>query len=340
MLQNTAKPVTDATGKKFGMMIQIQEPKSTWEIVHMDWVTALPAGGDRSYNTCLVLADRYSKTPIDRDPKFTSALWTNLQNLFGTKLSFSTAYHPQTDGLAEGMIQTLEDIIRIFCAYGLEFKDSDGFTHDWCTSIPDLKLACKTSIHCSTGKTTAILEKCWNPRLPYDTLKKALVDIHPTVIIFRLMLDKARHHANRCMKDSFKYAKERWDKSHKPPNFKIGDLVLASTLNFNNIKGPKKLKESFTGPFMIKALHGPNSVQLELTGELMNKNPTFTVSLIKPYSASDKELFPLRNKPPLEIPPLEEGEEKRIVKVLKQRRTRNKKEREYLVRYRNTTLED
>ncbi|MBW0577753.1 hypothetical protein O181_117468 [Austropuccinia psidii MF-1] len=142
------------------------------------------------------------------------------------------------------------------------------------------------------------------------------------------------------MQDSFKYAKERWDKSHEPPDFKIGDLVLVSTLNFNNIKGPKKLKDSFAGPFMIKALHGPNAVQLELTGELMNKHPTFPVSLIKPYSSSDKELFPLRNKPPLEIPPLEEGEEKKIVKVLKERRKRNKKEREYLVRYRNSTQKD
>ncbi|MBW0581891.1 hypothetical protein O181_121606 [Austropuccinia psidii MF-1] len=65
----------------------------------------------------------------DRDPKFTSALCTNLHNLFGTKLSFSKAYHSQTDGLAERMTQTLEDMIRRFCAYGLESKDSDGFTH-------------------------------------------------------------------------------------------------------------------------------------------------------------------------------------------------------------------
>ncbi|MBW0570828.1 hypothetical protein O181_110543 [Austropuccinia psidii MF-1] len=72
----------------------------------------------------------------------------------------------------------------------------------------------------------------------------------------------------------------------------------------------------------------------------MNKHATFPVILMKPYSSSDKELFPLRNKPPLEIPPLEEGEEKKIVKVLKERRTRNKKEREYLVRYRNSTQED
>ncbi|MBW0466129.1 hypothetical protein O181_005844 [Austropuccinia psidii MF-1] len=238
------------------------------------------------------------------------------------------------------MIQTLEDMIRRFCAYGLEFKDSDGFTQDWCTLIPALALAYKTSIHSSTGKKPAMKEKGCNARLPYDTLKKNLVDIHPTASSFKVMLDKGRHYANRCMQDSFNYAKERWDKIDQAPDFKIGDLVLVSTLNSNNIKGPKKLKDSFAGPFMIKELHGPNAAQLDLTGELMNKTPTLPVSLPKPYRSSEKELFPLRNKPPLEIPLLEEGEEKKIVKVLKERRTRNKKEREYLVRYRNPTQED
>ncbi|MBW0537273.1 hypothetical protein O181_076988 [Austropuccinia psidii MF-1] len=110
------------------------------------------------------------------------------------------------------------------------------------------------------------------------------------------------------MQASLKYEKGRWDESHKPPYFKIGDLVLVSTLNFNNIKGPNNLKDSFAGPFMIKELHGPNAVQLELTGELMNKHTTFPVVLIEPYSSSDKDSFRLRIKPPLEIPPLEEGE--------------------------------
>ncbi|MBW0534985.1 hypothetical protein O181_074700 [Austropuccinia psidii MF-1] len=142
------------------------------------------------------------------------------------------------------------------------------------------------------------------------------------------------------MQDSFEYAKERWDRSHKAPDFKVVDLVLVSTIKFNNIKNPKKLKDYFAGTFMIRALNGPNSVQQQLTGELMNKHPDFPVSLTKPYSSSDQELFPLRNKPPLEIPPLEEGEEKEIVKFLKERKTRNKKEREYLVRYRNPIKED
>ncbi|MBW0554167.1 hypothetical protein O181_093882 [Austropuccinia psidii MF-1] len=158
------------------------------------------------------------------------------------------------------MIQTLEDMIRRFCAYGLEFKDSYCFANYWCTLIPALELAYKTSIHSSTGKTPAMLEKGWNTIFPYDTLKKDLADIHPTASSFKLILDKARHHANRCMQEYFKYTKERWDKSHKPPDFKIGDLALVSTLNFNNTKGQKKLKYFFAGPSMVKALHGPNSV--------------------------------------------------------------------------------
>ncbi|MBW0505729.1 hypothetical protein O181_045444 [Austropuccinia psidii MF-1] len=105
----------------------------------MDWVTALPPGEDRSFNACLVIVDKDSMTPMflsfqkyetametaimiwnraightglfqnimsDRDPIFTSALWTTLHNVFGTKVSFYTAYHRQTEGLAESLIQT------------------------------------------------------------------------------------------------------------------------------------------------------------------------------------------------------------------------------------------
>ncbi|MBW0572698.1 hypothetical protein O181_112413 [Austropuccinia psidii MF-1] len=125
-----------------------------------------------------------------------------------------------------------------------------------------------------------------NPRLPYDTLEKDLVDIDPTASSFKILLDKERHHAKRFMQDSFKYEKERWDKIHKQPSFKVGYLVLVSTLNINNIKRPKKLKDSFAGPFMIKSLHVPNAVQLELTGELMIKYPTSPVILKKPHSSS------------------------------------------------------
>ncbi|MBW0562477.1 hypothetical protein O181_102192 [Austropuccinia psidii MF-1] len=162
------------------------------------------------------------------------------------------------------MIQTLEDMIETFCAYGLELKDSDGFTHDWCTLIPALELAYKTSLHASTGKTPVMLEKGWNPKLPIDTLKKDLVDINPDASRFKLFLDKVRNNADQSTNDALEYAKQKWDKSHKTPEFKVGDLILVSTSNFNNIKGPKRLKDSFAGPFIIKALHGKNAVQVEL----------------------------------------------------------------------------
>ncbi|MBW0493477.1 hypothetical protein O181_033192 [Austropuccinia psidii MF-1] len=175
-------------------------------------------------------------------------------------------------------------MIRRFCGYGLEFKDSDGFTHDWCTLIPTLELPYKTSIHSSTGKTPPMLEKGWNPKLPVDTLKKYLVDIHQTGSSFKLFLAKVRNHANQSMNDAFEYAKQKWDKLHEIPEFKVGDLILVLTLNFNNIKGTKKWEYSFEGPFIIEALHATNAVQVELLGESENQHPTFPVSLVKHYS--------------------------------------------------------
>ncbi|MBW0480275.1 hypothetical protein O181_019990 [Austropuccinia psidii MF-1] len=82
------------------------------------------------------------------------------------------------------------------------------------------------------------------------------------------MLDKARNHAVRFMENSFAYAKDKWEKSHATPDFKVGDLVLVSTTNFNNIKGCEKLRHSFAGPFVIKAIHGENAVEVELSEEL------------------------------------------------------------------------
>ncbi|MBW0475549.1 hypothetical protein O181_015264 [Austropuccinia psidii MF-1] len=79
---------------------------------------------DTAMDTDLLILDKLishtglSKNFIsDRDPTFTSALWTILHELLGAELSFSTAHHPQTEGLAERMIQNLAYMIRRFCAY-------------------------------------------------------------------------------------------------------------------------------------------------------------------------------------------------------------------------------
>ncbi|MBW0526151.1 hypothetical protein O181_065866 [Austropuccinia psidii MF-1] len=95
-----------------------------------------------------------------------------------------------------------------------------------------------------------------------DSLRKDLVEIHPTASSIKEMLDKTRKRAMRCMEDSFAYAKDKRDKSHATPDFEVGDLVLVPTTNFNHIKGFKNLEDSFSGPFVIKDLHGKNAVEL------------------------------------------------------------------------------
>ncbi|MBW0571451.1 hypothetical protein O181_111166 [Austropuccinia psidii MF-1] len=58
------KKANKSPAKRVGNMIKIQKPSRPWEIVHMDWVTGLPPGGERGYNSCLVIAERFSKIPI------------------------------------------------------------------------------------------------------------------------------------------------------------------------------------------------------------------------------------------------------------------------------------
>ena len=124
-----------------------------WENITMDFVTGLPRT-KRQHDAIWVIVDRLTKSahflpvnvedsleklaqlyvdeivrlhavPVsivsDRDPRFTSRFWPSLQTALGTRLHFSTAFHPQTDGQSERTIQTLEDMLR---ACVMEFRGS------------------------------------------------------------------------------------------------------------------------------------------------------------------------------------------------------------------------
>ncbi|MBW0525708.1 hypothetical protein O181_065423 [Austropuccinia psidii MF-1] len=135
----------------------------------------------------------------DRDPKFTSEFGVNLYDMLGTKLAFSSAYLPQTDCLAERIIQKAEDIIRRFCAYGMEYKYHEGYTHDWVTLLQAVQLVYSTNQHFTTGKSPSLVEKGWNPLLPVDHLEKNLLTIHPTAKDFHDMWKRECDTAIECI---------------------------------------------------------------------------------------------------------------------------------------------
>ncbi|MBW0554647.1 hypothetical protein O181_094362 [Austropuccinia psidii MF-1] len=126
------------------------------------------------------------------------------------------------------------------------------------------------------------------------------------------------------------------------PEFKEGDQVLVSKLSFNNLKGPKKMRDSFLGPFTINKLIGINAVEVKLTEEFSRKHPVFPVSLVKLYFQTEEDKFPSRkrNTTPQDIAEEEDspGPVKRIIEARKIR-LNGRDQRQYLVRLKIQTAD-
>ncbi|RVW33107.1 Transposon Ty3-I Gag-Pol polyprotein [Vitis vinifera] len=151
-------------------------PEWKWDNITMDFVIGLPRTRSKK-NGVWVIVDHLTKSahflsmkttdsmnslaklyiqeivrlhgiPIsivsDRDPKFTSQFWQSLQRALGTQLNFSTAFHPQTDGQSERVIQILEDMLR---ACVLDFGGN------WADYLPLVEFAYNNSYQSSIGMT-------------------------------------------------------------------------------------------------------------------------------------------------------------------------------------------
>ncbi|MBW0587401.1 hypothetical protein O181_127116 [Austropuccinia psidii MF-1] len=154
------------------------------------------------------------------------------------------------------------------------------------------------------------------------------------------MWKRACDTAARCIAEAKDYNKQRWYKTHMEPDFKEGDQVLVSTLNFKNVKGPKRMRDSFLGPFTIIRLIGKNEVEVKLTEEFSRKHPVFPVSLVKQYFQTEEGKFPSRKKnlTPPEIVELDNSPGP-VTKIIRARKIRliGKDQRQYLVRFKNQT---
>ena len=158
--------------KPAGLLQPLSVPEWKWDEIAMDFVMGLPRT-PKGHDPIWVIVDRLTKSahflPMkknfslarlaqlyveeivrlhgvpsaivsDRDPRFTSRFWEALQTALGTRLKFSTAFHPQTDGQTERTIQTLEDLLR---ACVLEFHGS------WDDHLPLIEFAYNNGYHSS-----------------------------------------------------------------------------------------------------------------------------------------------------------------------------------------------
>ena len=183
-----------------GLLQPIPIPEGKWECWTMDLVGPLPLIG-KGHDGIVVFVDKFTKlchmVPIvmtitavqlaevmfnvvvvnhgvpkniisDRDPRFTAHVWEALWTLMNTKLSMSTAYHPQSDGQTERMNRTMEEMLR---SYVNERGD------DWDIHLPSCEFAYNTSVQASTGFSPFRLSYGIDARSPIDAALSTLPPI-------------------------------------------------------------------------------------------------------------------------------------------------------------------
>ncbi|PKA67250.1 hypothetical protein AXF42_Ash004742 [Apostasia shenzhenica] len=230
-----------------GLLQPLLIPTWKWEEVAMDFVVGLPRS-QRGNDAIWVVVDRLTKSvhllPMkitdfidklakiyvdqivrlhgvptaiisDRVPKFTSHFWKKLHKTFDTNLKFSTAFHPQTDGQIERIIQTLEDLLRL-CI--LDFGGS------WESHIPLIEFAYNNSYQASIGMASyeALYgRRCQSPLCWYESSDRALLG--PQLI--DETTEKIKKIRKRLLSAQDRQ-KKYYDLHHRKVEFQVGDQVF------------------------------------------------------------------------------------------------------------------
>ncbi|GJW17301.1 transposon ty3-G gag-pol polyprotein [Tanacetum coccineum] len=258
-----------------GLLQPLEIPMWKWDEISMDFVTGLPTTQKR-HDAIWVVVDRLTKSahflPIrknygisklaeifrqeivrlhgtptsivsDRDPKFTSRFWKGLQKAWGTRLKFSTAFHPQTDGQSERTIQTLEDMLR---ACALEWTGS------WDEYLCLVEFAYNNSWHASIKAAPFELlygRKCRAP-ICWDEVGERLIEGPELIEITNEKVAVAKEKLKEARSRQKSYA----DKHRRDLEFQVGDRVFLKVSPFRGVKrfGIKgKLSPRFISPFEI-----------------------------------------------------------------------------------------
>ena len=223
----------------------------------------------------------------NRDPRFTSRFWCSLQDAMGTRLHFSTTFHPQNDGKSERTIQTLEDMLR---ACVIEFKGS------WDTHLSLMEFAYNNSYQSSLGMApfeALYGRKCCTPVCWDEVGERRMIGSK----LVQITLDKIQ-----IIRERLKIARDRQksyaDKRRRDLQFKVGDRVFLKVSPWKGVlrfgrRG--KLRPRYMGPYEIIARVGPVAYRLDLPPELSKVHNVFHVSMLRKYIPDPSHV--LRDKP-------------------------------------------
>ncbi|KAH9658002.1 hypothetical protein KPL70_023316 [Citrus sinensis] len=213
----------------------------------------------------------------DRDPLFTSRFWASLHKELGTKLRFSTAFHPQTDGQSERTIQTLEDMLRA-CVLDL----SGG----WEEHPMLIEFAYNNSFHSSIGMApfeALYGRKCRSP-ICWDEVgeRKLLGPELIQITVDKIKLIRGRLQTAQSRQKSYA------DRRRRELEFKKGDFVFLKVSPWKGVfrfGKTGKLSPRFIGPFEILERIGPVAYRIALPPSLSRLHNVFHVSVLRKYIA-------------------------------------------------------
>ena len=231
-----------------------------------------------------------SRTIIsDRDPRFTSHFWRALFKLLGTKLKYSTAFHPQTDGQTERANRSIEEMLRHYVG---------ARQTDWDLLLTPVEFAYNNSAQASTGHSPFYLNSGQHPLAPGNLLKPASSDV-PAADAFLANIATALTDAKTLLALSQNRQKQYADTHRRPLTFQPGDQVYLSTahLPLPGRKQVRKLSARYIGPFPVQQVISDVAYKLTLPDHL-RIHPVFHVSLLRPFIPNDPDRFPDRPPPP------------------------------------------
>ena len=179
------------------------------------------------FMNCIVLQHGPPGTLLsDQGSIYTGLMMEKISQLVGYKRSFTSAYHPQTNGTAERFNKTLKHML-------MKFIDSNQ--QDWDLFIQMLVFAYNTTPHASTGVSPFYLLYGRHPHTPIDrmlglpNLKDTPREIATYITRQHAALVSAHDTAREHLHQAAESRADRFNAAHAMADYKVGDLVYLHT---------------------------------------------------------------------------------------------------------------